>query len=325
MRIVSAAELRARLDIKDLVEPVSRAFRDYSRGHSSDAVVHLFPFGGEVHIKAGASRGSKVFAVKVACGFAANASLGRPVWDGAVLVLDATTGQPLAVIEDGGLLTDWRTAIAGAIATRACARRTIHRLGIVGTGLQAFWQPIAHRALIDYERLAIWGRDLSKAEALRARLRTHLPDVGIEVVPNLEALVRNADAVVTVTASATPLIPVSWLHSGHHITAVGADTDTKQELELEVLARASLIIVDSLFLNEKYGDVGRAIRCDAVRREKIVELGTVLESPPLLSSDGFTVAKLVGLGVQDLAAVTAALEKCSVPYAVPAAPLTSGT
>ena len=316
MKIVSAEEIRARLEIKDLVEPVSRAFRAYSRGHSSDAIAHLFPSGGEVHIKAGALRGSKVFAVKVACGFAANEGRGRPIWDGAVLVLDATTGQPLAVIEDGGLLTDWRTAIAGAIATRACARRTIHRLGIVGTGLQGFWQPIAHRALIDYECLAIWGRDPSKAEALRTRLRAHLPDVDIEVVPNLEALVRSADAVVTVTASTTPLIRASWLHSRQHITAVGADTDTKQELELEVLARAGLVIVDSLLLNERYGDVGRAIQCGAVPRERIVELGKVLESPPLLSPDGFTVAKLVGLGVQDLAAVTAALEKCSAPHAV---------
>jgi ornithine cyclodeaminase len=294
------------------VDPVAQAFQAYSRGDSSDAVAHLFPAGGEVHIKAGALKGSRVFAVKVACGFPDNGSRGLPVWDGAVLVLDATTGRPLALIQDGGLLTDWRTAVAGAIATRACAQRTIRRLGVVGTGLQGFWQPIAHRALIDFESLAIWGRDRSKAEALRTRLLTHLPDVRIEAVTSLEALVRSADAIITVTASTTPILQASWLHPGQHITAVGADTDTKQELEPEILARASLIIVDSLGLNERYGDVGRALQRGAVPRERVVELGTVLETPLLPLPDGFTVAKLVGLGVQDLAAVNAVIEKCSI-------------
>lgn len=47
MKIVSAEEIRACLEIKDLVEPVAQAFRDYSRGCSSDAVAHLFPSGGD--------------------------------------------------------------------------------------------------------------------------------------------------------------------------------------------------------------------------------------------------------------------------------------
>jgi ornithine cyclodeaminase len=309
MRLIAAEEIRSRLEIKDLIEPVSQAFRAYSRGQSSDAMAHLFPPGGEVHIKAGASSASKVFAVKVSCGFPANESAGLPTWDGAVLVLDATTGQPRALIQDGGLLTDWRTAIAGAIATRACAQRKIRRLGVVGTGLQGFWQPIAHRALIDYECLAIWGRDSSKAEALRANLQSRLPGVSLEVIPSLEALVRNSDAVITVTASTTPLIRAAWLRAGHHITAVGADTDTKQELELEVLAAAGMIVVDSLPANEKYGDVGRAIRAGAVRRERLLELGTALDSVLRLPPGDFSVAKLVGLGVQDLAAVNAVMER----------------
>jgi ornithine cyclodeaminase len=309
MRLIAAEEIRSRLDIRDLIEPVSQAFRDYSRGRSSDAMAHLFPSGGEVHIKAGASSASKVFAVKVSCGFPANESIGLPVWDGAVLALDATTGQPRALIQDGGLLTDWRTAIAGAIATRACAQRKIRRLGIVGTGLQGFWQPIAHRALIDYEYLAIWGRDPSKAGALRTNLQSHLPGVSLEVTPSLETLFLNCDAIITVTASTTPLIRASWVQPGHHITAVGADTDAKQELEHDVLAGAGLIVVDSLPANEKYGDVGRAIRAGAVRRERLLELGTVLDSPPHLSPGDFSIAKLVGLGVQDLAAVNAVMER----------------
>jgi ornithine cyclodeaminase len=309
MRLISTEEIRSRLEIKDLIEPVSQAFRAYSRGQSSDAMAHLFPSGGEVHIKAGALMASKVFAVKVSCGFRANETRGLPVWDGAVLVLDATTGQPRALIRDGGLLTDWRTAIAGAIATRVCAQRKIRRLGVVGTGLQGFWQPIAHRALIDYESLGIWGRDPSKAEVLRANLQSHLPGVSLQVMPSLEALVRQSDAVITATSSTTPLIHASWLHPGHHITAVGSDTDAKQELELDVLARAGLIVVDSLLANEKYGDVGRAIRAGAVRKERLLELGTVLDSSLKLPPDDFSIAKLVGLGVQDLAAVNAVMER----------------
>ncbi len=301
MRIITMEQIRAVMQLKDLLEPVTEAFKAYSRGDSSDAIAHLHPNDGEVHIKAGFMRGSRVFAVKISAGFTSNAARGLPIWDGAVMAFDAETGVPVALLQDGGILTDWRTAVAGAVATRAVASKT-RTMGVVGTGLQAYWQPLAHRAALEFETLLIWGRNLDRARELQTKLEPQLSGVQIEVIPDLETLVRRSDAIITTTASREPLIRAAWLRDGQHITAVGADDDHKQELEPAALERAQCVVVDSIPVNLKYGDVARA----GLEAAKLIELGHVLERPAAMS--GVTVAKLIGLGVQDLAAVQAVLE-----------------
>jgi ornithine cyclodeaminase len=311
MKIITADQVRANLTLSDLIEPMRHAFKSYSRGDSSDAIGFLRPNGGEVHIKSGFMAGSKVFAVKVSAGFQENIARGNPVWDGVVMAFDASTGALLAIVQDGGLLTDWRTAVAGAVASHALARGDVKTLGVMGTGIQGLWQPLAHKTVIDFERLLIWGRNPEKANMLQAQLEPQLPGVKIETV-GLEELVRESEIIVTATGSLEPLIRSEWLQPGTHITAVGADDDRKRELELSVLERADVIVVDSLLVNQKYGDIAQALKAETLQTSGLIELGTLLANPSLgrSSSQQITVAKLVGLGVQDLAAVEVVLERC---------------
>jgi ornithine cyclodeaminase len=312
MKIITADQVRAHLKLEDLIEPMQNAFKAFSQGDSSDAIGFLRPNGGEVHIKSGFMQGSTVFSVKVSAGFPDNAARGLPVWDGAVMAFDASTGALVAVVQDGGLLTDWRTAIAGAVASKALARADAKTLGVIGTGIQGFWQPLAHHQLLEFERLLIWGRNIEKASAIKAKLEPQLPEVKIEVLSDLEQLVRESEIIVTATASLKPLIQSEWLQAGTHITAVGADDENKSELEMAVLERADLIVVDSLGVNQKYGDVARALQSGKLEMSRLIELGSLLENPDLgrSSSSQMTVAKLVGLGVQDLAAVEVVLDRC---------------
>ena len=312
LKLISAEQVRANLKLEDLIEPIRHAFKSYSRGDTSDAIGFLRPNGGEVHIKSGFMAGSKVFAVKVSAGFQENIARGNPVWDGVVMAFDASTGAPLAIVQDGGLLTDWRTAVAGAVASHALARADAKTLGVIGTGIQGLWQPLAHKTVIDFERLLIWGRSVEKAKILQMQLEPQLTDVKIEVITDLEQLVRESEIIVTATGSLEPLIRSEWLQPGTHITAVGADDDRKRELELSVLERADVIVVDSLLVNQKYGDIAQALKAGTLQASSLIELGTLLANPSLgrSSSEQITVAKLVGLGVQDLAAIEVVLERC---------------
>jgi ornithine cyclodeaminase len=312
MKIITADQVRAHLKLEDLIEPMQNAFKAFSRGDSSDAIGFLRPNGGEVHIKSGFMQGSRVFAVKVSAGFPDNATRGLPIWDGAVMAFDASTGALVAVVQDGGLLTDWRTAVAGAVASKALARGDAKTLGVIGTGIQGFWQPLAHHKLLEFERLLIWGRNADNAKALQSKLELQLPEVKIEVLHDLASLVRESEIIITATASLEPLIRSEWLQPGTHITAVGADDETKRELEMAVLERADVIVVDSRTVNQKYGDVARALQSGRLKVSDLIELGTLLENPNLgrSSSSQITVSKLVGLGVQDLAAVEVVLERC---------------
>jgi ornithine cyclodeaminase len=312
MKIITADQVRANLKLEDLIQPMQNAFKAFSRGDSSDAIGFLRPNGGEVHIKSGFMQGSRVFAVKVSAGFQDNAARGLPIWDGAVMAFDATTGALVAVVQDGGLLTDWRTAVAGAVASKALARHDSKTLGIIGTGIQGLWQPLAHHTMLEFDRLLIWGRNTEKASAIKANLEPQLPGVQIEVLSNLETLVRESDIIVTATASLKPLIQSDWIQPGAHITAVGADDEHKSELEPALLEKADLIVVDSKTVNQKYGDIAQALKSGRLEMARLIELGTLLEKPSLgrSSSSQITVAKLVGLGVQDLAAVEVVLERC---------------
>ncbi len=304
MRIVSAKEIQAVMQLADLATPLENAFRAYSKGDTSGSLGFLRPKGGEVHIKSGFIQGSKIFAVKVSTGFTANATQGLAIWDGLVMAFDANTGAPVALIQDGGLLTDWRTAMAGAVATRALARKNVRTLGIVGTGIQGYYQPLAHAAMLEFDELLIWGRNPEKAIALKTKLKLQLEHKKIRVCSKLEELVQQSEILITATSSFEPLIKHAWVQAGTHITAIGADDEQKRELEPSLIERADLIVVDSRTANQQYGDFqGLSL--------KMLELGEILEQPELgRSSDSqVTIAKLIGLGVQDLAAVETLLEK----------------
>ena len=129
---------------------------------------------------------------------------------------------------------------------------------------------------------------------------------------DLESVVRASDALITATASREPLIKGKWLHAGQHITAVGADDPTKCELDAECLRRADRLIADSIETTRKNGDVFRHLSQRTIQLEQIHgELGSVLYGAVegRRTESEITIAKLVGLGVQDLAAAKVSLTR----------------
>lgn len=82
------------------------------------------------------------------------------------LLFNKGTGELLAVLLDEGYLTDIRTAIAGCIAAKYLAPKNVSCIGIVGTGVQAFYQ----LKFLEYgtacRQVMIWRRDEAKAKSL---------------------------------------------------------------------------------------------------------------------------------------------------------------
>src|SRR5260370_37576097 len=96
--------------------------------------MHVPDVGGEVHVKGAYLTGAPVFAVKTATGFYRNAELGLPVSGGMTMVHDAMAGTLRILIADGGLLTELRTAAAGAVAAHPPGRPRARAGGGVGAG-----------------------------------------------------------------------------------------------------------------------------------------------------------------------------------------------
>jgi ornithine cyclodeaminase len=312
--MVTAAQLRAAVHFPDLIEPVAHAFQASSAGHADSGLIVMFPAqlpeAGDVYVKSGTLRGHPIYIVKISPWFAANIAEQRPQ-GGFIAVFDSRTGHTVALLEDEHYLSDIRTAAAGAVAARALAPAQVDTALVVGSGVQAYWQPQALHRERPYRRLLVWARNLDKATALAARLAPALPDVDIEVVHDLEPAVQRADVILTTTQAREPLIHGDWLHPGQHITAIGADDATKCELDATALRRAH-VYVDARDTARETGEVHRAIRAGHYTLDDLAgELGHVLAgtTPARTSADDITIATLAGLGVQDLVAAEIALQK----------------
>ncbi|WP_433188448.1 ornithine cyclodeaminase family protein [Actinoallomurus sp. CA-150999] len=308
-----AEAIRAVVGFEDLIEPVSAAFADFSRGLGDSPVSVFAPAGadGDVHVKSAWLPGYPIFTVKVATWFAERARRGGSAGAGMVAVFDAETGDLRALLHDDHHLSDVRTAAAGALATRILARPDAATLGVLGTGVQAYLQVLAAAAERPIRTVRVWGRSHAAVERLTAALRARRPDLRVDPVGTVRTACAGADVLITATASREPLVEAAWLNSGTHVTAVGADDPGKAELSPACLLRADRIVVDSRALSAVHGDLALA-RAERVELDPVpTELGELLagSAPARTRPEEITICKLIGLGVQDLAAAAVTLER----------------
>src|SRR5260221_7090114 len=123
-------EIARLLDLASGLGAGEQALTAYATGGAElPAVINLEvpEHRGEIHVKAGHLRGGSHYAVKIASGFYDNPSRGLPQNDGMVLVFDAATGAPAALLFDNGFITDLRTGAAGRGAPPPPARRAARR------------------------------------------------------------------------------------------------------------------------------------------------------------------------------------------------------
>ncbi|HEV2124350.1 MAG TPA: ornithine cyclodeaminase family protein [Chloroflexota bacterium] len=304
MRVFDKAEIVAALEPLELQEVLERAFIAYSLGAAVLAPVSELLFDnppGDVHIKAGYVAGDEHFVVKIASGFYQNPDLGLPSSNGLMLLFSQRTGQAVALLHDEGHLTDVRTAVAGQIAAAHLAPTLVTRIGILGTGTQAWLQLRYLQTVTPCREVLVWGR---REEALQ-RYRNDMAALGFKVATTGQAseVAATCNLIVTTTPSTEALLRSEDVRAGTHITAVGSDTPEKCELEPALLARADRVVVDSLRQSRERGEVSQALRRGVIFEDKLVELGNLLRDKGLgrSSDDELTIADLTGLAVQDLA------------------------
>jgi len=287
----------------DVIEPMKQGFIDYSRG-----LAEIPPVGelimedppGDVHIKYGYLRGGNHYVIKIASGFVRNNEFGIKAGQGMMLLFDIKTGQPSAIFIDEANLTDIRTGIAGAITSSELASKNVNEVLIVGTGVQARYQAKYICQEMDISKVIFWGRDDNKISKLANDIK--LNNVEIKIEKNLESAVRSSKLIITTTSAKSSLIVSEWVQPGTHITAVGSDTHDKCELDYNILAKANLIVADSIEQNILRGEIHQALKHDAINEADLIEIGEIFENPEKgrKNDHDITVADLTGVAVQDL-------------------------
>lgn len=301
MKIIAKNQLEQFQNLPLLISEIEEGFVAYSQKRAIMPPVGHMPFAeppGDLHIKSAAIPGGDFFVVKVAGHFAENAAKGMAAIQGLMMVFCQRTGKPEALLLDEGYLTQLRTGIAGLICAKYLAPKQIDSIGIIGAGAQARIQLQLLARHTACRKVWVWSP--RREELLRYQNDPSLKEFHIQIADSAAEVAGKCRLIVTTTPSRSPLLYSQDIRPGTHITAVGADSPGKQELDARLFSRADLVVVDSREQCCNHGDTAHAIAEGYVDRAELRELGEIIMGSGRTSDNQITLADLTGLGVQDL-------------------------
>lgn len=300
----------------DAIEAVAEGYRQLARGNVTmpqRVATAVEPHNG-VHLAMPAFVGGSpesgdagVLAIKIVTVFGDNpAKYGEPTIQGVVLLHDARTGKPLALM-DAEQLTAMRTGAASGVATRLLARPDAAVATVLGSGVQAGTQLLAVCTVRPIRQAWVYSLRPEQDDAFAARMSAAL-GIPVQRAPDMRTAVARADVICTATNSSTPLFDGAWLRPGTHINGIGSYTRTMRELDSATMLRSRVYVDGRTAALAEAGDIVIPIAEGAFTYEHVVgEIGAVLlgAAPGRTSPDEITVFKSVGMAVQD--AVTATI------------------
>lgn len=310
--VLTARDVRQALPMERAISACEEAYAAYSAGEAAVPLRTQVPVphyeGVSVfmpaHLPVAGSTALKVVSV-----YPRNPERGVPTIMGMVVLLDAATGAPLALLE-GGYLTALRTGAAAGAAARHLAPAGARVAALFGAGVQGRAQVLALAAVRPLEEVRVYDPVPGRAQALAADLGAELAGVRWVFPDEPREAVRGAEVVITATTSSTPVFPGDALAPGTHVSAIGSFTPTMQEIDETTVLRADKLVVDSReAVLAEAGDIIIPMQRGAITPDRIfAEAGEIVRGskPGRERPDEITVYKAVGLAVLDAAAAAAA-------------------
>lgn len=283
------------LDVRTIIDLLERAFREKGEGRAElppKPGVHPRP-DAFLHAMAASIPELGAVGVKWVAGFPENPARGLPYVTGLVVLNDADTGLPVAVM-DCTWITAWRTGAATALAARHLARPDSASVGILGCGVQGRTNLEALAAVFPVRRVRAYDRDPA-SQARYAREMSERLGVDVEGAADARAAVAGADLVVTAgpilkTPHAT--IGPGWLEPGAFASAVDYDSywsgpalAALDRLATDDLAQFRAVRASGYFRDtpEPYADLGELVtgrkpgRASPAERTMAMNLGLALD------------------------------------------------
>jgi ornithine cyclodeaminase len=291
------------VDKLDLTKCIEDGFVAYSQGKVVVPPVGELIFEkppGDVHIKYGYIKDDDYFAIKIASGFYENFKIDLPTSDGLILLFSQQHGTLVSILLDECYLTNVRTAVAGLVVAKYMAPSKIDCVGVFGTGVQARMQVEYLKSVLDCNDIMVWGRHRDNLGVYKRDME----NLGYRVQTTQDPgeVTEKCRLIITATPSETPLIDISQIKPGTHITAMGSDTALKQELDPKILQTADIVVADSIEQCLTRGEISKALQAGLINKEGLIELGDVVAGLQngRTSDAQITVADLTGVAVQDI-------------------------
>jgi alanine dehydrogenase len=311
--IIGAREVDALLDIDACIDAVARAFVLHGTGQSlapSSLAIDASP--GTAHVKAAGLTidGRRFIVAKTNVNIPGNpARRGLPTIQGVIVLCDADTGFPLAVM-DSIVVTTRRTAAATAVAARYLAREDAEALTVYGCGEQGFAQVHALSRVRSIRRAYFFDRDDDRSEALARRVASEL-GIAAEATRDPVRTLASSQLCVTCTTATAPILHRADVQPGTFIAAVGADNPHKQEIDACLFTNAT-VVVDLLSSCAANGDLHHAISAGLMTRDDVhADLADLVtgRAAGRTSADEITIFDSTGTAIQDVAAAVVVYER----------------
>jgi ornithine cyclodeaminase/alanine dehydrogenase-like protein (mu-crystallin family) len=255
LRYLGEADVRASMpSLSERLRLAEASLRGLSEGGELPPKlgVHPRPEGSFAHAMPAALRGGDPagggdrLGMKWVLGFPTNGALGLPAINGLVVLNDARTGVPIAIL-DAGPITAERTAAVSGVAVRAYGPRAAGRApraAIVGAGVQGRSHLGALGRALPGVELRVFDPDRGRAEALAAAARVTEGVGAAEAAGGAREAVRDADVVITAAPFAPPAARQAMTNDWLGPSALVVPVDYATYCAAEVARGAALFLVD---------------------------------------------------------------------------------
>jgi ornithine cyclodeaminase/alanine dehydrogenase len=215
-------------------------------------------------------------------------------------LFDQETVELVALV-DAASITGFRTAATSALAADALAASGDLEVAIIGSGFEARMHLRALAAI----RSIRCARVFSPNPASRFRFVHDLADLDISIasVDSASAAVAGADVVICAARSRDekPTLRADWLEEQATVISIGSTLPEQREVDVSVIARASLIVADMVEeVAHDTGDMVAAQHAGIVFADRLFSLSHLLAEPSAGKTDGLKLYKSVGAALQDL-------------------------
>lgn len=316
MLLLSRSDLRAVVPMADAVELMKTAFHELSAGRAFAPVRTVVSVNDEpsaMLMMPGFVPAARALGFKVVDFFAGNPSRGLPTIHAIVCLVDEVTGEVLSIME-GGYVTALRTGAVSGAATDLMARPDSRVVAVIGAGVQGVTQAAAVCAVRPIERIIAVDTRPDQLNRFRDSIVRDWPDLADRVYTSTDpaAALAEADVVCTATTAKAPVFEDRSLKPGTHINAVGAFTPEMQEIPVETVQRARIVVDNVDAILEEAGDLLKPLDAGLIDRSHFsTELGHLVAGTATgrANDEEITFFKSVGNAVQDVVVARYAVDR----------------
>jgi alanine dehydrogenase len=304
--LLNRQDVAGLLTMNDAIRAVEEAFRQLALGQvimPQRTAIRIAGHNG-LHLGMQAYIGGELdaLALKVVTVYTENPGRhGLPTTIGVLLLNDARTGAPLAVM-DAGYLTAVRTGAVSGVATKYLARPDASRVGIFGAGVQAKAQLRAMCAVRPIRAAQVYDVDVTRARSYAEEMSGELK-ISVTPVESPRAAVEGMDVVVLASSASQPVLDGDWLVAGQHINGIGSHAPHARELDTKAIVKSKVIADYPEACLVEAGDLIIPIKEGAIGKDHIhAGLGDVIVGlkPGRQTREEITLFKSVGLALQDV-------------------------